>query len=156
MRLLILGGTVFLSATIAQQALAAGDEVVCLARGASGSPPDGVRWARADRDAGVSAYAELSGEFDAVVDVSRSAPHARSALQALAGRAAHWIYVSSCSVYARNDEPGADETAELSRRTTARPTRQRTGRPRWRPSWRCSSGSGPGADRPLRADHRCR
>lgn len=113
MKLLILGGTVFLSATVASLAVQEGDEVVCLARGQSGSAPEGVRWVRADRDAGTPAYAELPGEWDAVIDVSRSAPHARGALDALGPRAAHWTYVSSCSVYARNDEPGADETAEL-------------------------------------------
>lgn len=111
MRLLILGGTVFLSAAIAEQAVAAGDEVVSLSR--SGAVPGGVRPVVADRDAGAAAYADLDGEWDAVVDVSRSAPHARGALEALADRAAHWTYVSSCSVYAHHDEPGADESAEL-------------------------------------------
>lgn len=113
MRLLVLGGTVFLSAAVAEQAVAAGDEVVCLTRGRSGTVPTGVRAVTADRDDGVAAYAELGGGWDAVVDVSRSAPHARGALTALADRAGHWTYVSSCSVYARHDEPGADESAEL-------------------------------------------
>jgi 2'-hydroxyisoflavone reductase len=113
MRLLILGGTVFLSAEIAGQAVAAGDEVWCLTRGTTGAVPAGVRWVQSDRDAGPAAYADLSGEWDAVIDVSRSAPHARGALTALADRAAHWTYVSSCSVYARQDQPGADESAEL-------------------------------------------
>lgn len=113
MRVLVLGGTVFLSAHIIRTALESGDEVVCLARGQSGPPPPGAGWVRADRDHGLQAYADLVGEWDLVVDVSRSAPHARDALQVLADRAAHWVYVSSCSVYARQDEPGADETADL-------------------------------------------
>ncbi len=102
-----------MSAEIARLAVADGNSVVCLSRGRTGSAPDGVTWVGGDRDAGAAAYADLGGSWDAVVDVSRSAPHARSALQALSRRAAHWTYVSSCSVYAGNDEPGADESAEL-------------------------------------------
>lgn len=52
MRLLILGGTVFLSAEIARQAVSAGDEVWCLTRGTTGAVPAGVHWVQGDRDAG--------------------------------------------------------------------------------------------------------
>ncbi len=142
MRLLVLAGTVFLSAAIASQAMADSDEVSCLARGHSGSAPDGVRWVRADRDEGGAAYEPLVGDWDAVVDVSRSAPHARGALEALGARTEHWTYVSSCSAYARNDQPGADESAELLPRTTDPVPSRPTDRRRWPPSWRSRTRSG--------------
>jgi len=113
MRILILGGTAFLSAEIARQALDAGHDVTCLARGTAAEPPHGVRWVRADRSAGVSAYDGLDGGWDAVVDVTRDPAHARAALEALSARTGHWTFVSSCSAYARHDEPGAAEDAEL-------------------------------------------
>ncbi len=113
MRILILGGTAFLSAEIVRQALDAGHDVTCLARGTAAEPPPGVRWIRADRAAGPGAYAGLDGVWDAAVDVSRDPAEVRPALGALAERTGHWTFVSSCSVYARHDQPGADETAEL-------------------------------------------
>nr|MDT0658438.1 NAD-dependent epimerase/dehydratase family protein [Micromonospora sp. DSM 115978] len=100
MRILVLGGTVFLGRALARRAVAAGHAVTCAARGTSGVPVDGVRFVRVDRDdpAGLST---LDGEvFDAVVDVTRRPSHAGYAADALAGRFGHWSYVSSISVYA--------------------------------------------------------
>ena len=37
----------------------------------------------------------------------------RGALEALAARAGHWAYVSSCNVYSSCATTGADETADL-------------------------------------------
>ena len=115
MRILVLGGTAFLSAETARQALAAGHDVTCLARGTASAPPDGATWLRADRADGAPAYAAASesadsgGGWDAVVDVSRDPGQAREALEALAGSARHWTFVSSCSVYADHSVAGADE-----------------------------------------------
>jgi nucleoside-diphosphate-sugar epimerase len=106
MRLLVLGGTVFLGRAVAAQARAAGHDVTCAARGTSGEPVDGVRFVKADRDdpAGLSA---VDGQtFDAVVDVSRTPRHVRHALDALAGRVGHWSFVSTCNVYADQATPG--------------------------------------------------
>jgi 2'-hydroxyisoflavone reductase len=50
MRLLVLGGTVFLGRAIARRAVAAGHDVTCVARGNSGDPVDGVRFVSANRD----------------------------------------------------------------------------------------------------------
>jgi nucleoside-diphosphate-sugar epimerase len=105
MRLLVLGGTVFLGRAVARQALAAGHEVTCAARGTSGKPPAGARFVRVDRDApdGLSA---LDGErYDAVVDVARLPSHVRSALAGLADRVRHWVFVSTASVYAETATP---------------------------------------------------
>ncbi|MBT2531572.1 epimerase [Arthrobacter sp. ISL-48] len=113
MRILILGGTAFLSAEIARQAVAAGHRVTCLARGSAAEPPGGVRWLKADRSLGANSYAEASGDWDAVIEVARDAELAKEALASLAGRAAHWTFVSSCSVYADHSTPQADEDAEL-------------------------------------------
>lgn len=117
MRILVLGGTAFLSAEIARQALAAGHEVTCLARGTVSVPPDGATWLRADRSEGAAAYAaargaaESDGAWDAVVDVSRDPGQAREGLEALAGAARHWTFISSCSVYTDHSVAGADEAA---------------------------------------------
>lgn len=117
MRILVLGGTAFLSAETARQALAAGHDVTCLARGTAGAPPDGATWLREDRSEGAAAYAaargaaDSDGHWDAVVDVSRDPGHAREALEALAGSARHWTFISSCSVYADHSVAGADEAA---------------------------------------------
>lgn len=111
-RVLVLGGTGWLGARVARAAVEDGAEVVCLARGASGAVPDGARLVRADRTA-PGAYDDVRGEWDEVVEIAY-APHlVTSALDALAHRAQHWTLVSSVSVYARNDEPGADESAEV-------------------------------------------
>lgn len=113
MRILILGGTAFLSAEIARQSVAAGHAVSCLARGSAASPPGGTTWLQADRTAGPRAYEQAAGDWDAVVDVTRDPDQARDALEALAPSAAHWTTVSSCSVYASHKDPGADERAQL-------------------------------------------
>lgn len=110
--MLVLGGTAFLSRAVAAAARDFGHEVVCLARGVSGSVPDGTRLVRADRDR-PDAYRRLDGSFDAVVDVSNVPAQVRSALAALAGRAGHWTYVSTCNVYADDATPGQGADAEL-------------------------------------------
>jgi nucleoside-diphosphate-sugar epimerase len=114
MRILVLGGTAFLSAEIARQAVAAGDDVTCLARGSVAAPPQGVAWLKSDRSLGVNAYTDVAKEdWDAVIEVARDPVPASEALRALAHRAAHWTFVSSCSVYADASVPGAGEDAAL-------------------------------------------
>ncbi|BBF99286.1 MULTISPECIES: NAD-dependent epimerase/dehydratase family protein [Pseudonocardia] len=106
MRILILGGTVFLSRAIAEAALAAGHAVTCVSRGVSGAPPPGAATVKADRSEPGALAAALAGEpsgrgYDAVIDVATmSAPWVRDALDALADQAAHWTFVSSINAYA--------------------------------------------------------
>ena len=112
MRILILGGTVFLSRRIAELALDRGHQVTCLARGSSSTPPDGAVFVRADRD-GPTPYADVDQDWDAVIEVSWQPRQVREALESLTARTRHWVYVSSCSVYADNTVPGEDEAAGL-------------------------------------------
>lgn len=103
MRLLVLGGTVFLSKAVAEEALRRGHEVTCACRGASGSVPAGARLVAWDRDQPVPG--ELLGDgFDAVVDVARHPSRVRSTVAAFP--AAHWVFVSTINVYADEETPG--------------------------------------------------
>lgn len=109
---LVLGGTGWLSGRIAEQWADAGASVTCLARGGRDAPY-GTTLVAADRD-GPDAYAAVAGrDWDEVVDISSNPSHVDAALEALAERAAHWTYISTVSVYAGNDEAGAEESAEL-------------------------------------------
>lgn len=111
MRLLILGGTVFLGRAIAQAAVAAGHDVTCLTRGVTGAPAAGARLVVGDRDVdgGLAALAGL--RFDAVIDVARQPGHVRRALAELGGRVGHYVFVSSGSVYAAHGTSGQAEDA---------------------------------------------
>lgn len=112
MSILVLGGTAWLGREVVSAALGRGQDVTVLARGQSGPLPSAVETIRADR-ADPAAYEQVAGrDWDAVLDVSRQPSQVASALAALAERAATWVFVSSSSVYAKADEPGADETAE--------------------------------------------
>ncbi|WP_125776916.1 NAD-dependent epimerase/dehydratase family protein [Antribacter gilvus] len=109
MRILVLGGTVFLSRAVATEAVRRGHDVTCASRGTSGSPPDGARFVRWDRAEPVPA--ELAGAtrpaddtFDAVVDVSGTPSQVRRAVSAFPG--AHWTFVSTGNVYADTATPG--------------------------------------------------
>lgn len=100
MRLLVFGGTVFLSRAVAAAAVEQGHEVICAARGASGSVPDGATLLTVDRTAPLP---DLAG-FDAVIDVARHPSWVRRALAATTG--AHWVFVSTVNVYADDATPG--------------------------------------------------
>lgn len=107
MRVLVLGGTVFLSHAVAEEARDRGHEVTAAARGQSGTVPDGVRLVQVDRDQpdGLAPLAEGGSGYDAVVDVTRQPGQARRALALFAERARHWTFISSGSVYADNSTP---------------------------------------------------
>jgi nucleoside-diphosphate-sugar epimerase len=99
MRLLVLGGTVFLGRAVARHARDAGHDVTCAARGRSGDPVEGVRFVTIDRAVPAGLAALDDERFDAVVDVGRIPSHMRTAVDALTGRVGHWVYVSTASVY---------------------------------------------------------
>ncbi len=100
MRLLVLGGTRFLSWAVASDAIARGHDVTCAARGVSGDVPAGATHVHLDRSSPDWSGDKLNGEWDAVVDVARTPSWVREAVSALADRIPHWTFVSSISVYA--------------------------------------------------------
>jgi nucleoside-diphosphate-sugar epimerase len=112
MRALVLGGTGWLGRAIVEDLVAAGTHVTCLARGESGKAPEGARLVRVDRRE-ADAYDSVRGDWDEVIELAYGADLVEPALEALADTAAHWTLVSTVSVYARNDEPDADESASL-------------------------------------------
>lgn len=110
---LILGGTGWLSGRVARAWTDAGASVTCLARG--GRPaPEGAELIVADRAEPGAYDAVREREWDEIVEISSIPEFVAAAVDALAPRARHWTYVSSLSVYAANDEIGADESATLS------------------------------------------
>jgi nucleoside-diphosphate-sugar epimerase len=115
MRLLVLGGTRFVGRAVVNDALSRGWDVTVLNRGATASPPEGVRTLTADR----TSYAELTdvlgdATWDLVVDTWAGAPSVvRDAAGLLADRTDRHGYVSTRSVYVWPPAPGADETAPL-------------------------------------------
>jgi 2'-hydroxyisoflavone reductase len=111
MRVLVLGGTVFLGRHVAAEALARGHEVSLFTRGVHGAGlfPDAARL-NGDRAGDLSALER--GEWDAVVDTSGyEAEHVGRAAELLAGRAGHYVFVSSCNVYpAWPEQPVAEDS----------------------------------------------
>jgi nucleoside-diphosphate-sugar epimerase len=109
MKLLVLGGTRFLSREVAAQAVARGWDVTCACRGTSGPVPEGAThlpWDRAD----APPAAITDGGWDAVVDVARLPSQVRSAVAATSY--AHWVFVSTVSVYADNSSPAMEPLLE--------------------------------------------
>ena len=104
MRILVLGGTVFLSEAVAAEAVRRGHDVVCACRGESGPVPAGARLARWDRGAGDRAPVDEIGIVEAVVDVARHPSWVRAGVAAFPD--AHWVFVSTINVYADNETPG--------------------------------------------------
>lgn len=110
---LVLGGTSWLGGAVVRHALQRGHHVTCLARGESGSVPDGAELVPSDRNEDTAYAAVPDRDWDFVVDLARQPLHVRRAVDALASRARHWVFVSTGSVYADDRTPGEDESARL-------------------------------------------
>lgn len=100
MRILILGGTVFLGRALVSAAQERGHHVSILTRGLSGPDPQGVQAFRGDRDAADGLRALDGQTFDVVVDTSRQAvSHVRAATAQLLHRSGRYVFTSAGSVY---------------------------------------------------------
>jgi len=115
-RLLVLGGTIFLGRHLVAAARARGHEVTLLHRGVHGAElfPD-VERILADREAGLGAVHALRGRaWDAVIDTCGYVPRVVGAsAEALAGAVGHYTFVSSLSVYADTSRAGIAEDAAV-------------------------------------------
>lgn len=111
MRVVVLGGTGFLSSAVVDAALAAGSDVVAVTRGRRGDPPTGVQAVVADRDdagslrAGIASLDPPLGADDVVVDVCGYTVEGAHAAASVLGAAGRYAYVSSISAY-RDWPPG--------------------------------------------------
>jgi 2'-hydroxyisoflavone reductase len=115
MRLLVLGGTHHVGRAVVEEALARGDEVTTLNRGVSGPPAEGAAARHADRTDPEALRAALGdATWDAVIDTWSGAPRVvLDAASVLAGRAGHYGYVSSRSVYQWPPPVGLDESGPV-------------------------------------------
>jgi 2'-hydroxyisoflavone reductase len=111
MRLLILGGTLFLGRHLAHEAVARGHDLTLFNRGRTAPDlfPEAERL-RGDRDGDLGA---LRGrEWDAVIDTSGYDPQAvGESAGLLAPAVGHYTFVSSISAYGTFPEQGMDEDA---------------------------------------------
>ncbi len=115
MKLLMLGGTLFLGRHVVDNALARGHDVTLFHRGKTGADLfPGIERVLGDRDGGLAPLAGRS--FDAVIDTCGYVPRiVRQSAEALAPTCAHYVFVSSCSVYSAPAPIGSDESAPVSR-----------------------------------------
>jgi len=113
MKLLILGGTVFVGRYLVEASLARGHEVTLFNRGQHNPElyPD-VEKLRGDRDGDL---AMLRGRrWDAVIDTSGYLPRVvRASAELLAEATEHYIFISSISVYPHFRSLGLDESAAV-------------------------------------------
>jgi 2'-hydroxyisoflavone reductase len=113
MKLLVLGGTVFLGRHIVDAALKRGHTVTLFNRQQRNpSLFPGVEKLRGDRDGDMEA---LRGrKWDAVIDTCSFFPRlARKSADMLAGNVGAYALISTISVYADQSQPGLTETAAL-------------------------------------------
>lgn len=111
MRLLVLGGTLFLGRHIVDEAHRRGHELTLFNRGRTDpAPVVGVEQIHGDREHDVS---RLAGRrWDAVIDTSAYLPRiVRASAEALAGAVDRYAFVSSISAYGTFPRSGLDEDA---------------------------------------------
>jgi 2'-hydroxyisoflavone reductase len=112
MRLLILGGTGFIGPYQVRYALARGHHVTIFNRGRQPEAwPGPVEELLGDRNGDLKALE--SRDWDVCIDNPTSLPvWVRDAARVLKGHVGQYVFISTISVYAANDQP-ADETAPL-------------------------------------------
>jgi 2'-hydroxyisoflavone reductase len=127
--ILILGGTGFVGPALLDAARARGHSVTLFNRGKTekrkpgqfqdveklyGNRDPNLRADEADANS-VKGLSALEGKkWDAVVDTSGYVPRiVKASAELLAGNVGHYVFISTISVYAENDKPNQDESAEL-------------------------------------------
>ena len=110
MRLLILGGTVFLGRHVVDAALERGHELTLYTRGKHGTGPEGVEHIAGDR-ADVTPL--KSGRWNAAIDTSGYDPAQVDASSAL--DVGHYVFVSSCNAYPDWPDKPVDEDSPTCR-----------------------------------------
>ncbi len=100
MRVLVLGGSVFLGRAVVDEALTEGSDVTVFNRGVSGREPDGVTYVCGDRTRAAD-LAQLAGQrFDVVVDTCGYVPaDVAASANLLAESCGHYAFVSTINVY---------------------------------------------------------
>ena len=127
MKLLILGGTVFLARHIVEAALAAGHEVTLFNRGETN--PDLFPELEALKGERPDNLKTLEGQkWDAVIDTSGYTPEAvRATARLLSGSVEHYTFISTISVYQNGGESGLTEEAATALLPEGEPEDQVTG-----------------------------
>ena len=113
MKLLIIGGTVFLGRAVVESALSQGHEVTLFNRGQSNIDlfPE-VEQLHGNRDSGLEALAGRT--FDACLDTCGYFPRiVKASAQFLKDAVQHYAFVSSVSVYGEPSPEGVDESGVL-------------------------------------------
>lgn len=115
MKILVLGGTVFLGRHLVEEALTRGHEVTLFNRGQHN--PDlfaSAEKLRGDRNGNLQAL--HGGKWDAVIDTSGYVPRVvEQSAKLLAEAVGQYVFVSSISVYPDIAAPNLDETAEVAK-----------------------------------------
>jgi 2'-hydroxyisoflavone reductase len=113
-RVLVLGGTLFVGRHLVEAALERGHDVTLFNRGRT----DPGLFAELETLHGDRAAGDLEslreGAWDAVVDTSARVPRwVREAATLLADRVGHYSFVSTCSVYSDTTLPGTNESSPV-------------------------------------------
>ncbi|RAG87275.1 NAD-dependent epimerase [Streptacidiphilus pinicola] len=113
MRLLVIGGSVFVGRAFAEEGVRRGWEVTVFNRGRSQQDPAGARVLRGDRtDEGDLAALAAAGPYDAVVDTCGYVPtEVTKSVKALAGSADAYLFVSTINVYPGYPGEPTDESS---------------------------------------------
>ncbi|MFF3016913.1 NAD-dependent epimerase/dehydratase family protein [Streptomyces sp. NPDC057939] len=112
MKILLIGGTVFLGRALVDEALRRGHEVTLFNRGQAGPTPDGAEAVRGDREDEDALRALAEGRtWDWVIDTCGFEPRiVRRSVRALAGHADAYAFVSSFHAYADWPTKAVDES----------------------------------------------
>jgi len=118
MKILILGGTVFLGRALVNAALNGGHQITLFNRGLSNPGLfHNLEIIISDRDSDL--YALNDRKWDVVIDTSGYLPEAvRKSAEKLANKVGVYVFISTLSVYADNNQIGIDENYPLAKLTT--------------------------------------